>query len=73
MAYEKIELLLAIPLPMSAEVEARFNALLDAAKRLKLHARKINQGLRNEEQTTRAIRHTCHNDERKPCEPEQEI
>ena len=72
MAFKRLRLDLAFPLPMSAETEVRLTAFIDAAKRLKSHARKINEGLASEEVVI-AIEHICHHDTGGKCEPEVEI
>ncbi len=73
MAFKRVTIDLAFPIPMSVETQARINAFLDAAKRLKPHARKINPGLANEEITVKAVQHICHHDTGGACEDEQEI
>ncbi len=73
MALKRVTIDMAFPLPMSAEVQARYDAFLDAAKRLRPHARKINEGLGTEEVTVRATQHICHHDTGGACEPEVDI
>ena len=75
MAFKRVTIDMAFPMPLSTETQARLNAFLDAAKRLRPHARKINVGLASEEFTVRATHHICHHDEvpAGKCEPDIEI
>ena len=48
------------------DIRARIQAL-------KTFAKKINEGLPNEEATVKAAFHVCHHEDGGPCEAEQEI
>jgi len=65
---------LFIPEPIDDDFKKEISQkILPAIRKLRPHARKINEGKDNEEMTVVAKWHICRHDEGLPCEPEQEI
>jgi|TARA_Y100000310_G_scaffold310544_1_gene355899 hypothetical protein len=83
MAYERIDIQLAIPQEIFDKIPStKKKAFRDMVRAWKAKAVKINDGLSNEEMTVTAVRHTCYHDDPtvggqfplgKPCEPRVEI
>lgn len=74
MSYLRVNVDLAFPMPLSNAVKARLQALREEIKKAKIYARRINEGLANEEDTVRGVYRICHHDENNTsCEPEVEI
>ena len=65
---------LAIPVATwNALPTATRTTIRNKIQQLKSYAVKINEGLPNEEDTTKAVYHICHHDTGETCEPEQDI
>lgn len=74
MAFLRVDIDLAFPMPLSKTIRTRLDALQGEIKKAKKYARKINEGQANEEATVRGVYRICHHDENNmPCEPEVEI
>lgn len=73
MAYRRYDIQLAFLEPISPALQGQLNALEQLVRVIKQNAVKINVGLGNEEDTTRAKRHRCLHDENLLCEPEVDI
>lgn len=74
MALRKLQVLFAIPEPLTTDQQKVWDVTIASLKKLKPFAIKINAGKENEEPTNKASWHICHHDETPPtCEPEVEI
>ncbi len=73
MSLRRLQLDLAVPEPLSPELEGQWETLLNYIRAFKEASIKINKGLANEEDTTRADWHICRHDEGKECDPKVEI
>lgn len=73
MSYLRFMIDLAIKEPIPDELSEQLDVIRTHIRTLKSYASKINEGLLNEEDTTRAKYHKCRHDEGLPCEEEQQI
>ncbi len=73
MSLRRVQLDLAVPEPLSPALEEQWDALLNHIRAFKRSSLKLNKGLANEENTTRADWHICGHGEGKECGPKVEI
>ena len=69
----RLQVDLAVPEPLSPALEGQWGTLLTYIRVFKQASAKINSGLANEEDTTRADWHICGHNEGKECDPKVEI
>lgn len=73
MSLKRYNIQLAYKEPLSTTLKGKLVALENILRDVKKSAVKINTGMANEENTTKATIHTCHHDTGKACELEVEI